>query len=278
MGKVDSDHSRRSELGRFLRTKREALPPDQANTGLRRRRTPGLLREEVAELAGTSLTWYTWMEQARPTRPSLRVLDGLAKALRLEPVERQHLMRLARPDLEVGHGSGVTTELPRPLEAFIEGLAPHPAYALNGRWDVIAWNRPAELVFGDFAACAPSQRNVLHRLLFDPQWRALFADWDVVVARTVAQFRAAMARHANEPWLHDFTAMLCAESPLFQALWSRRQVAPSPSLLKTLRHPRLGALNLHYATFWPASAPDDVRLTIYTPADAATQAIVRRMQ
>jgi hypothetical protein len=72
--------------------------------------------------------------------------------------------------------------------------------------------------------------------------------------------------------------MLCAESPLFQALWSRRQVAPSPSLLKTLRHPRLGALNLHYATFWPASAPDDVRLTIYTPADAATQAIVRRMQ
>jgi hypothetical protein len=143
---------------------------------------------------------------------------------------------------------------------------------------VIACNRAAALVFGDFAALAPAQRNVLHRLLFDAQWRTLFTDWDDVVTRAVAQFRAAMARHANEPWLHDFTAMLCAESPLFQALWSQRRVARSPSLLKTLSHPRLGALNLHYATFWPASAPDDVRLTIYTPADAATQAIVRHLQ
>ena len=278
MSKVDNDHSRRRELGRFLRTKREALQPDHANPGPRRRRTPGLLREEVAELAGTSLTWYTWMEQARPTKPSLRVLDGLAKALKLEPVERQHLVRLARPDLEVGHGSGVTTELPRPLAAFIDGLAPHPAYALNGRWDVIAWNQPAVAVFGDFAALPPAQRNVLHRLLFDPQWRALFTGWDDVVARAVAQFRAAIARHANEPWLHDFTATLCAESAQFQALWAQPHVAQSPSLLKTLRHPRLGALNLHYATFWPASAPDDVRLTVYTPADSATQAVVRRMQ
>lgn len=273
MSEADADHARRSELGQFLRSKREALQPGSPG---RRRRTPGLLREEVAELAGTSLTWYTWMEQARPTKPSLRVLDGLAKALRLEPVERQHLVRLARPDLEAGEPCSASAQLSSTLAEFVDRLAPHPAYALNGRWDVIAWNQPARLVFGDFAALAPAQRNVLHRLLFDPHWRELFVDWEEVVARAVAQFRAATARQANERWLHDFTTTLSAQSPRFRALWAQRRVASPPALRKRLRHRPLGTLDFHYATLWPDSAPQDVRLTVYTPADAATAAIVGR--
>src|SRR5260221_14522981 len=142
---------RRAELADFLRTTRRAMRlVDQGASARARRRTPGLLREEVAVAAGISTTWYVWLEQARPIRVSPRVLDGLARALKLDPVRRAYLFRLARPDLQPSPPSMPTATPSAALIELVETLSPHPAYAINSRWDVAAWNSPTGVVFGGF--------------------------------------------------------------------------------------------------------------------------------
>ena len=269
MPTIDRETKRREALGRFLRAKRQRIRPDERGVAVRRRRrAQGLLREEVAEIAGVSLTWYTWLEQARPTNPSLRVLEGLASALGLTPVERAHLFRLARPDLDPAE-AGASSALSPSLIATLHGLAPHPVYASNARWDVLAWNLPATRVFGDFGALPPHERNIVHRLLLDPAWRSLFVDWEVLAEATVGQFRATTV-HLADPALDALIARLTAQSPLFARTWERLSVAEPRACQKTLRHPTAGTLAFDYSTFRPEDAATDVRFTIYTPSDAIT--------
>jgi transcriptional regulator with XRE-family HTH domain len=168
---TDPAAAERRALARFLKAMRDRVSPADAGVAVTsRRRAKGLLREEVAQAAGVSVTWYTWMEQARPTNPSLRVLDGLARALQLDAAEREQLIRLARPDLRPAPPA--SRGLSAPLTTLLHGLAPHPAYATNVRGDVIAWNAPAARLLGDFAA--PGCGNLLRRLFLDPAWRRLF--------------------------------------------------------------------------------------------------------
>lgn len=265
----DGDARRRRELGDFLRTRRERVPPAPS---ARRRRAKGLLREEVAERAGVSLTWYTWLEQARPTNPSARVLEGLAQALQLAPTERAHLFHLARPDLrpvqpvQPEHGG-----LPPSLLAMLHGLAPHPAYALDECWDVLAWNAPADALFG-FGRMAPAERNILRCLLLDAAWQRLFPEGDALLPAVVAQFRAGSVHADDQQRRQALIDALQAESPRFAQLWPQREVAAPLARRKRISHPVLGALDFHYATFRPDDAPPRVRFTIYAPADADTAA------
>jgi transcriptional regulator with XRE-family HTH domain len=274
----DLDQTRREELGRFLRDRRARVQPGAVGIPVRRRRrTQGLLREEVAELAGVTVTWYTWLEQARPTNPSARTLEGLTQALCLDTVERSHLFRLARPDLNPNALRSADEALSPALLDLLNGLAPHPAYVIDARWDILAWNRPADIVFGGFAHLDASERNVLHRLLFDPCWQALFVDCESIVAGAVAQFRATTVTFGMAADVQRFVAQLSAKSERFKQLWESQNVAHSRPLRKTLRHEAAGLLAFDYGTLRPDGAPPGVRFTIYTPADATSAEGVRRL-
>lgn len=262
------DESRRRDLAQFLKDRRARITPASAGvpTGARRR-ARGLLREEVAMIAGVGLTWYTWLEQARPIKPSVRVLGSLARALRLSDVERTHLFRLARPDLEPSPAAQLASAVSSPLQRTMDGLAPNPAYAVNAVWDVIGWNKPAELVFGDFAAIDAERRNLVYLIFCDPAWRTLLRDWETISVFVVAQFRESTARLGGDPRFKELVHMLEHDSESFRRHWRRRDVRQPAPQSKVLDHPRAGRLDLDYATF-QADSDREVRLTIYTPATA----------
>ena len=259
------DDGRRRDLAQFLKDRRARITPASAGvpTGARRR-AHGLLREEVAMIAGVGLTWYTWLEQARPIKPSVRVLGSLARALRLSDVERAHLFRLARPDLEPSPVAQLATAVSQPLQRTMDGLAPNPAYAVNAVWDVIGWNKPAELLFGDFAAVDVERRNLLHLIFCDPAWRKLLRDWEAISAFAVAQFRESTARLGGDPRFKQLVGMLERDSESFRMHWRRRDVRQPAPQSKVLNHRQAGRLDLDYATF-QADSDREVRLTIYTP-------------
>lgn len=260
-------------LGAFLRTVRGRVAPP-AGASSARRRARGLRREEVALRAGISVTWYTWLEQGRPVNPSPRTLRSLAAALQMSDAERDHLLSLAPAARD--QEAPVTTAADGALLLLVESLAPHPAYAVNGRWDVLAANRPAAMVFGRFDARPGTTDNILRRLFLDPRWREGFAEWEALAASVVGQFRGATTALATDPAWQQFVRRLQQESPAFAALWARHQVHAAPAHQKQFHHPRLGTLRFHYSSVAPDDAPGDVRVIIYRPADLRTTRALRR--
>jgi transcriptional regulator with XRE-family HTH domain len=196
---------RRRELGVFLRSRRARLSP--AEVGLPDwgvRRVPGLRREEVAQLANVGLTWYTWLEQGRQARPSTGVLIAIADALRLDAHEREYLFALARdPEDQPGGGDGRPDAVAAPgpgLDVLVAGFEPAPAYAISARFDVLAHNRPAGLLFGfGLGDGAGGPVNVLELGFTSPNWRTLMVDWELEAARHVSMYRAAMTVHLDDP-------------------------------------------------------------------------------
>src|SRR5436305_1482699 len=194
-GTANGDH-RRAELAAFLRSRRERIPPEQA--GLppgHRRRTPGLRREEVAQLSAVGVTWYTWLEQGRPINASAQVLEAVARTLRLDDSERSHLFTLA----------GVPDTTSRPVEVcepamreLVLALDPYPAFVVTPRYDILAWNRAEAALKGDYSTLPERFRNVMWLLFTQPAWRELLVDQQDV-AYVVARFRGAMAEHVGEP-------------------------------------------------------------------------------
>ncbi len=253
------------QLGDFLRSRRERLRP--ADVGLpetRRRRAPGLRREEVAGLAGISGEWYVKLEQGRAVTPSAATVDALASALRLTGAERAHLSALA-------NGSGARAwsreDVPEAMRRLVEGLA-MPAYVTGLRWDLLAWNTAAAALFGNLSALQVERRNILSFVLTDPRGRVLFGDqWAGEARRMVALFRAAYDQHAGDLafiQLVDHFRTGCAE---FDGWWRAHDVASPVSGIKFLLHPVLGQVGYQYSTF---QANDDPRLklAVYMPAAA----------
>ena len=257
-------------LGDFLRAMRARVAPLSSGTSTRvssfgRRRVRGLRREEVAVAAGISLTWYTWLEQGRPVRVSARTLRAIGRALRLAPTERAYLMRLASGAAGGTRRVPLTYTASESLRALVRHLAPHPAYAVNGLWDVLCRNREADEMFGDFDRKPGVTDNVLRRLLLDPDWRSLFVDWEALATSAVAQFRVGTARLTGQaPW-RGFVSTLAAESEWFATKWPAQAVASSVTYVKTVRHPRLGVRHLWYAPLSPDGEPADVKVVVYTP-------------
>jgi len=253
----------RESLGALLRRLRQRARP-APNRRASRRRVAGLRREEVALEAGISVTWYTWLEQGRPVRVSPSTLLEIARALGADETERDHLLRLgvaSSAPVRPSFASAATTH----IREFADGLRPHPAYAVNGRWDVLYANEPAHRIFGDFNAQPGVTDNVLRRLCVDPAWRALFEDWEDIVASAVAQFRASTGHFAGDPEWDAFVAQLQTESSVFAGHWSRQELAASHPRHKVLRHAELGRLAFTYASVALDAGPDDVRVVIYTP-------------
>ncbi len=253
---------RRSELADFLRSRRRRLSPEQVglNSG-GRRRTPGLRREEVALLAETSTTWYTWLEQRRDIRVSGPLLDRLARALQLNAGERLHLFALAGLPLPLD--TAPHEEVSAALERFVQGL-PHPAYVLGRRWDYLTWNRAAQLVFGPLDELPAAERNVLRRMFLDPARRRLHTDWACAAAGMVARFRADCAPYIGEPWCAALIEELTTLSPEFRRLWAQHDVKGSPDGLKDYQHPQAGRLMLQHLILRLSDAPG-LAIVAYTP-------------
>lgn len=253
----------RSELGDFLRSRREGLNPGAV--GLpdgRRRRTPGLRREEVAELAGIGVDWYIRLEQGRNVSPSATTVDALARALRLGRAEHAHLRALAR---DTSRRAFVREEVPGTIQRMIKGLN-RPAYVTGRRWDILAWNAAATSIFTDFGRLAETDRNILLYVLTDPDARRLFgAAWAEEAQRMVAQFRATHDLWAGDPAFLDLLERLCRGSPEFATWWEAHGIRGIASGQKVLHHPIQGPLRFEYASF---QANDDpaLKLVIYTPA------------
>ena len=252
------------QLGDFLRARRARLRPVEVGLSeTRRRRTPGLRREEVASLAGISGDWYVKLEQGKGVVPSANTVDALARALRLTDAERSHLSALARGQ----EGKPWSREeVPDALRRLVESLAV-PAYVTGLRWDMLAWNPAAAALFGDLDALAIEDRNILSFVLTDKRGRALFGDgWAEEARRMVALFRAAHDRHADDPAFVRLVDRLRAGCQEFEGWWRAHDVRAPVSGTKLLIHPARGRVGYHYSTF---QANDDPRLklAVYMPAE-----------
>ncbi|MFJ5707758.1 helix-turn-helix domain-containing protein [Streptomyces sp. NPDC093105] len=265
---------RRRELAAFLRSRRERVTPEQV--GLvrgRRRRTPGLRREEVAQLSAVGVTWYTWIEQARDIQVSPQVLDALAGALLLDPAERAHLFALAgQPDPRPGTPSPAVTPAVR---ALLDRLEPVPAALQNSRFDILAHNRVFGRLFRDLDVLPPEDRNTLWLACTDPEFRAAVTDPDLI-ARLAGKLRARMAGCLAEPAWKRLVQRLEAASPEFREIWARHDVVSSENMAKVIRNPLVGPLSFEHTNLWLQPGPGPVLVT-YVPLDEETRAGCARL-
>jgi transcriptional regulator with XRE-family HTH domain len=252
-----------SPLGHYLRDRRTRLDPAAFGFPLGRRRTPGLRREEVAQRANVSATWYTWLEQGRGGAPSDEVLDRIARALMLTEVEREHLflLGLGRPPEVRYHAPDEVT--PR-VQRILDALEVSPAFVRSPTWDVVAWNRAAAAVLTDYGRLSPSQRNILRLMFGDSRVRALNPDWESVARFVVATFRADVARAGATRNVEALVAELSQSSPEFATLWGQNDVRTHGEGTKTLHHPVAGVIGLEYSAFSIDGRPD-LKLVIYNP-------------
>jgi transcriptional regulator with XRE-family HTH domain len=260
------DAVRRRELAAFLRSRRERLTPDQVGlpvTG--RRRTPGLRREEVAQLAGVGVTWYTWLEQGRDIRPSEQVLGAIARTLQLDAHEWAHLRALtglpSRPSPEQCNA------VPEGAIAMLGRLDPWPAVVQNARSDILAYNRGYNWLLGGVDDIPFEERNTLLQC-FLGSWTSRLPDWDQHKVRSVAQLRAAMAENMADPSWKALVKRL-RQSPEFEALWKQHDVQAPGNWTKRFRHPEAGMLQFHTTWLWLARG-SEIRMASYAPADDET--------
>ncbi|MGH6989970.1 MAG: helix-turn-helix transcriptional regulator [Stellaceae bacterium] len=263
-----SEHvSHENPLGLYLKDRRAKLDPAAFGFPPERRRTPGLRREEVAQRANISPTWYTWLEQGRGGAPSDDVLDRIARALMLTDVEREHLFLIGLgrpPEAHYQKNEGVTPRLQRVLDA----LEPSPALIRTATWNVVAWNRAATVMLIDYGALPPEQRNILRFIFLDPRARAAQYDWDIVARFVVGAFRVDAARAGAAAEVEPLVDELCRLSPEFKAMWRDNDVRSFGEIVKHIRHPILGPLAFEYSAF-AVDGRSDLSLVIYNPATPA---------
>lgn len=257
-------------LAAFLRTRRARLQPAEVSLpARRRRRTPGLRREEVAELANIGVSWYTLLEQGQDVHPSRQVLASLAQALRLTAAERQHLFLLARQEVSAPVAPEEEAVTPA-LQRVVDVLTPHPAFVVGRRWDALTWNRAADLLFRFHEPYPPHSRNVVWRFFMKPEARWHDLDWERQAQSLVAYFRADYARYPGDESFQAVIADLQRVSPQFRLWWEQQDVRGLPDGIRSMRHPTLGLLEFEHVTFQASTTPD-LRVKVYT-ASAETAA------
>ena len=264
-----------NRLGTFLRDRRTRLDPAAFGFSQERRRTPGLRREEVAQRANISPTWYTWLEQGRGGAPSADVLNRIAAGLMLTEPEREHLFILALgrpPEVRYKAVNGVTPRLQRLLDA----LEVSPAIIKNATWDVVAWNRAAAALLIDYAALPPADRNILRLMFANARVRAAQEDWRSVARFVVGAFRADAMRAGASEEIKRLVEELSQLSPEFEALWRDNDVGGHAEGAKRIHHPELGALELEFSTFAVDGRPE-LAMVVYNPATSADADRIRSL-
>ena len=252
-------------LGTYLKDRRAKLDPATFGLPSTRRRTPGLRREEVAQRANVSATWYTWLEQGRGGAPSADVLNRIARALVLTESQREHLflLGLGRPP-EVRYRGGES--VPPRLQRVLDALDPSPALIRTAIWDVLAWNRAANVMLIDYGSLPPEQRNILRFIFLDPRARAAQYDWESVARFVLGTFRVDAARAGAAAEVEPMVEEMCRLSPEFRAMWRDNDVRGAHGeVVKRMRHPILGPLAFEYSAF-SVDGRTDLSLVVYNPA------------
>ncbi|MBQ0863746.1 helix-turn-helix transcriptional regulator [Streptomyces sp. RK75] len=264
------------ELAAFLRARRDRLNPRDLGLPSRRqaRRTPGLRREEVAELAGVSVDYIVRLEQGRGLRPSADVVEALARALRLAPVERTYLYDLAQQRPRSADRPA-TTAAP-PLARLVTDLSPLPAMLLNHRYDILAWNREMTGLLLDFDTLPVPQRNAVWLCLMHPEIRDFYLDRERVVREGVAHLRAAWAAHPEDQALSDLISEFATGDEEFARLWAEQDIKVNGRGHKVMRHPDAGVISVHVEVLVPLQDPDQ-RLMIFRAADDRSRSALERL-
>jgi hypothetical protein len=264
--------TRRTELASFLRAQRRRLTP--ADVGLPegnasgRRRTPGLRREEVAQLSGVSVTWYTWLEQARDISASAQVIDALARALLLDADQHWHLRELA--GLPVPEPESPRQDMLPRLQTLVEAVTPSPATIYDVHFDYLVWNEPYVRVRHDPATMPAGRRNMIWMMFTDPVNRARMNRWEPAARAVLSQFRIAAGRHPGDPRFAELVAALNHASPEFRDWWAEYSVRPFKPATITIDHPRAGPIRLQMFQLRPVDQPGLI-LVIQVPASQADQ-------
>jgi transcriptional regulator with XRE-family HTH domain len=265
--------TRRSELAAFLRSRRERIRPEDAGLapGMRRR-TAGLRREEVAQLSGVGVTWYTWLEQGRPINASAQVLDAVARTLKLDQPEREHLYRLAEVPEAAPAPEADLLAVPE-IQEILDGLTSLPASVVNERFDLLAWNAAFAALFPTVVGVPRAERNTLWLCFTHPACCHPYVNRADELGRMVAQLRAAYGRHVGEPAWTVFVRRLQAASPEFGRMWAQHEVSSPASYHKIFRHPVHERLSMTTNSLAVLAAPG-TRMVVYTPTDDATRRAV----
>ncbi|MBN0046280.1 helix-turn-helix domain-containing protein [Streptomyces actuosus] len=266
---VGTTQRRRPELAAFLRSRRARVTP--ADVGMPpglRRRTPGLRREEVAQLSGVGVTWYTWLEQGRPINASPQVLDAVARTLRLDPAEREHLYHLAEVPCSPAPEAPAQSVGPE-IQGIVDALDPRPAVVYNSRYDVLASNAAYRDLFHPGLLPAGRPANALWTLFTTPEEDCPLVQRDRELPVMVATLRAAYGLHAGEPVWDDFVLRLSAASGLFARLWASGDVALPGRRVKVFRHGHVGELRMSTLSLSVDGMPE-CRVVVYSPDDAET--------
>lgn len=257
------NNERRHQMAEFLRQRRARLSPFEV--GLppgERRRTPGLRRSEIAQLAGMSVDWYTWLEQGREINVSEQVLSSLARALQLDAAETAYLLALAFDRPAMGRPVPVSSAIQTLLD--LQGVM--PAFVLNYCWDVVAWNQSACAIVADFGALPPQHRNVLWLTLTEPLMRQMLRDWPIHAQRIVAEFRMSSRRYTEDSRIQWLIQHLQEQSPEFRQWWSSYDVTERVSVRKESIHPTFGLLSFDQVVLHIHADPP-LRMHVLVPVD-----------
>ncbi|MBM9508312.1 helix-turn-helix transcriptional regulator [Actinacidiphila acididurans] len=274
---AQSQNQRRSELAAFLRSRRARITP--ADVGMPpglRRRTPGLRREEVAQLAGVGVTWYTWLEQGRPINASVQVLDAVARVLQFDTTEREHLYRLAGIPFVREPVSDVEV-VGEEVLGILGTLDPLPAAVFNARYDVQAANDTYRTLWPMTSLVERPQRNVLYKMFTVPECCSTMVNSPEELPWMVAQLRRSYGRHVGEPAWEAFIARLIAESPAFAQLWASGDVAAPGRRVKIFRHAEVGLINFTSMSLSIDGMPEQ-RIVVYTPVGEEDRVQVERLR
>ncbi|NDZ56333.1 helix-turn-helix domain-containing protein [Streptomyces anulatus] len=258
----------RPELAEFLRSRRERVTPREHGLKVSgRRRTPGLRREEVAAMAGVGITWYTWLEQGRDIGVSAEFLDDLSRVLKLDAAERRHLYMLTQKRLPKEPARTACT-VPDVAHDLLRRLPASPSYVLNLKWDVLAWNDPADKLFG-FSAQPPEQRNMLWMTFADERLRARLSPWEEQARQILTSFKRDFAHAPQDAEIVALTENLSRMDPTFRAWWKRPDIDGACTGRRTFDVEGLGEVALSHITM-TLESDRHLRFVYYTPlADGA---------
>ncbi|WP_406280219.1 helix-turn-helix transcriptional regulator [Embleya sp. NBC_00896] len=265
----------RAELGAFLRSRRERITPEQVGLPAgRRRRTPGLRREEVAQLSGVGVTWYTWLEQGRPIQVSSQVICGIARTLRLDGVEVEHVKRLARvPSTATLRAEDAVDEN---TQALLDDFATLPAVVVTGRYEVLAFNSLYARVFPALVAEPQNRRNLIRELFTRPACCNPFHEWKQECRMVVGALRSTYARNVGDPVWATFIDELIEASPEFAKVWAEHPIALTRPQTKLFRHLDVGVLRVRAAPADLVASPGQ-RMNVYIPQDEETRQRLARL-
>lgn len=274
--------SRLQVLSEFLKSQRAKVMPQSVGMPVgSRRRTPGLRREEVAQLAGVSTTWYTWLEQGRDIKVSSSVLECIAKALQLTVDERKYLFALA---LDTGLGASFMKEeeqiqISPSLKRILQELRYCPTIISDRRCQIVGWNQAASHVFIDFQRIPYEDRNLIKLLFSRKEFRSLAVNWEHFVKGFLSIFRAYYGQYVEDPWYDQFIEEMREIHPDFQSMWNHSQVSTAPEVEIEFRHSKAGKMLFHLTSL-QVQGNADLRCSIYTPApDSSTEVkLIRLME